>query len=368
MSSFWTVILLSVALTISSAEGKHHKKHPSAAVVVGTVYCETCFQQDFPKGSHFISGASVAVECKNTSSKLISFRQVVKTDKNGEFRVHLPFSVSKHVKKIKKCAVKLISSNEPFCAVAATAASSSLRLKTRKHGTHVFSAGFFTFKPLKQPEICNQKPSSLNSFKNLDSSVLNPNDPLFSPPIQDPSPFDPLGGGRYLRPLPQLPPLPPLPPLPELPRLPPLPGIPFLPPFPKKTATKDSHLSDNEINQPESLIFPPNPFNPPNLFPPNPLLPPPSLIPPVLPSPPPSIFPPLVPSPPPSLFPPLFPSPPSPPFFHLPPFPGLTPSPPPPPPPVLPIPLPPFPFQPTPGFPGVPPAGDASSPSKTSTP
>ncbi|KAL2252358.1 UNVERIFIED_CONTAM: hypothetical protein Sindi_0030500 [Sesamum indicum] len=368
MSWFWTIIFLCVAFTISS-EGKHHKKHPSA-VVVGTVYCDTCFQQDFPKASHFISGASVAVECKTTSSKP-SFQQVVKTDKNGEFRVHLPFSVSKHVKKIKKCAVQLISSNEPFCAVAATAASSSLSLKTRKHGTHVFSAGFFTFKPLKQPEICNQKPS-ISSFKNLESadkpSVLNPNDPLFPPPLQDPSPSDPPTGRRYLPPLPQLPNLPPLP---ELPRLPPLPVIPFLPPAgPKKTATnfKASELSNHEINQPKSLFFPPNPLNPPSLFPPNPLLPPPSLIPPVLPSPPPSIFPPLVPSPPPSVLPPLFPSPPSPPFFHLPPIPGLTPSPPPPPPPVFPIPLPPFPFQPTPGFPGVPPAGDASSPSKTSSP
>ncbi|KAL0461551.1 UNVERIFIED_CONTAM: hypothetical protein Slati_0042700 [Sesamum latifolium] len=184
MSWFWTIIFLCVAFAISS-EGKHHKKHPSA-VVVGTVYCDTCFQQDFPKASHFISGASVAVECKNTSSKP-NFQQVVKTDKNGEFRVHLPFSISKHVKKIKKCAVKLISSNEPLCAVAATAASSSLSLKTRKHGTHVFSAGFFTFKPLKQPDLCNQKPS-ISSFKNLDSaekpSVLNPNDPLFPPPLQ----------------------------------------------------------------------------------------------------------------------------------------------------------------------------------------
>ncbi|KAL0405363.1 UNVERIFIED_CONTAM: hypothetical protein Slati_3850200 [Sesamum latifolium] len=182
MSWFWTIIFLCVAFAISS-EGKHHKKHPSA-VVVGTVYCDTCFQQDFPKASHFISGASVAVECKNTSSKP-NFQQVVKTDKNGEFRVHLPFSISKHVKKIKKCAVKLISSNE------AGAASSSLSLKTRKHGTHVFSAGFFTFKPLKQPDLCNQKPS-ISSFKNLDSaekpSVLNPNDPLFPPPLQDPSP------------------------------------------------------------------------------------------------------------------------------------------------------------------------------------
>ncbi|KAI3462851.1 hypothetical protein Pfo_019514 [Paulownia fortunei] len=245
-----------------------------------------------------------------------------------------------------------------------------LSSQVKKRRGHIFSAGFFTFKPLKQPEVCDQKPS-INNFKKLNSAaeksspISNPNDPTFVPPIQDP-PSDPPTLGRYLPPLPQLPNLPPLP---QLPRLPPLPGIPFLPPVPKKeTATKASELSDNTVNQPNSFPFPPNPFNPPSIFPPNPFQPPPSLLPPNPLQPPPSVIPPVFPSPPPSVFPPLFPSPPSPPFFHLPPIPGLTPSPsPPPPPPSFPIPLPPFPFQPTPGFPGVPPS-EVSSPSKTSSP
>ncbi|KAL7094611.1 hypothetical protein ACP275_11G114700 [Erythranthe tilingii] len=392
MSWFWAVIFLSFAFSYTS-EGYSKK---SSAVVVGTVYCQTCFQQN--SASRFIEGASVAVKCKDKTS---SFRQEVKTDSRGEFKVDLPLSISKHVNKIKQCSVKLISSNKPYCAVAATATSSRLHLKSRTQGAHVFSAGFFTFRPLKEPEICDQKPS-INGDEKI-SPISNPNDPTFLPPIRDPPPVDPPLLGRLLPPilsplpplLPGIPFLPPVvpkkeespkassektvtdpptflppvqdpptsdPPLlsrllpPILPRLPPmLPKIPFLPPIlPKKEdSPKASELSSEKtVIQPESFGFPPNPFNPPSIFPPNPFQPPSSVIPPIFPSPPPSIFP------------PLLPTPSSPPFFgQLPPFPGLTPSPSPPPP-AFPIPFPPFPFQPTPGFPGVPPA----KASKTSSP
>ncbi|XP_073286429.1 uncharacterized protein [Primulina huaijiensis] len=361
MSLFWALIFLSFAFSVNCLESKNRKKVPSA-VLVGTVYCDTCFHQDFPKASRAIQGATVAVECKNTRSSL-SFRQEVKTDNHGEFKVNLPFPVSKHVKKIKECSVKLISSNEPYCSVAATATSTLLNLKSRKEGVRIFSAGFFTFKPLNQPQICDQKPRTWNFKKqrvddDKSSMVLNANDPAFLQPVQDP-PYNPPVFGH----LPPLPLLPRLPPLPQLPQLPPLPGIPYLPPVPaKETAIKSLQLSDEEINQPatSNIPFVPNPFNPP-IFPPNPLQPPPALIPPVVPSPPASIFPPVFPSPPATILPPVLPAPPSPPVFKLPPIPGLTPSAPPPPPP-FPISFPPFPFQPTPGFPGVPPADVSSSP------
>ncbi|GER30698.1 pollen Ole e 1 allergen and extensin [Striga asiatica] len=315
MSWFWTILFLTFAFSSNCTEAKHHKK-PSSAVVVGTVFCNTCFQQNIPKAIHFIQGASVAVECKDKSSNP-SFKQQVKTDIHGEFKVKLPFPVSKHVKKIKTCTVKLISSNKPYCSIAASATTSStLHQKSRTQKTHIYSAGFFTFKPFNQPAVCDQKPS-IHTNQNKISPISNPNDPAFLPPIQDP----PATGSL-------------LPPLPELPQLPPLPQIPFLPPKMLKTELSDN----NRVNLPESFPFP---FNPPSIFPPNPFQPPPSVIPPIFPNPPPSIFP------------PIFPTPPSPPFFQLPPVPGLTPSPPPPPPPVFPFPLPPFP-----GFPGpgVPPA------------
>ncbi|KAM7520617.1 hypothetical protein LguiB_019579 [Lonicera macranthoides] len=307
----WLLTLIIITFTFNNPSQAHkHEKKLQSAVVVGTVYCDTCFHQDFSKTSHFISGALVAIECNDTNSKP-NFLKEVKTNERGEFKVNLPFSVSKHIKKIKGCSVKIISSSEPYCAVASTATSSSIHLKSRKPGTHIFSAGFFTFKPLKQPALCSQKPSTQIS-KEFNSMKPFLDDPSFPPPIQDPlMPF-----------LPPLPQLPNLPPLPQLPIMPPLPGFPF--------PSKSSQLSNQKTF---GIPFPPNPFQPPSILPPNPLQPPPSILPPVFPSPPSSIIPPILP-----------------PFV---PIPGLTP--PSPPPRSFPF-LPPLP----PGFPGIPPRATSS--------
>eukprot|EP00258_Populus_trichocarpa_P015921 XP_006373407.2 leucine-rich repeat extensin-like protein 3 [Populus trichocarpa] len=360
MPWFFIIFLLSCTFNNLSAEASHGKKLPSA-VVVGTVFCDTCFQEAFSRNSHFISGASVAVECKDEESRP-GFREEVKTDEHGEFKVHLPFSVSKHVKKIKRCSVKLLSSSEPFCAVASSATSSSLHLKSRKQGTHIFSSGFFTFKPEKQPILCNQKPSTENSreFSSRKASLPSIDNPTFPPPLQDPTtPYLPPLNQNYLPPLPVLPKLPPLP---QLPPLPPLPGLPLLPPIPgntKKTKTSESFESTtlpdqkavhhpNQFSFPTPPLFPPNTFQLPPLFPPNPIQPPPS---PLFPFPP---IPGLTPPPPPPLFPPNPIQPPPSPLFPFPPIPGLTPPPPPPPlfppNPIQPPPSPLFPFPPIPGL------------------
>ncbi|CAJ1835258.1 unnamed protein product [Sphenostylis stenocarpa] len=325
---FWLLVILFLSLTFGTthSEVNHDKKLPSA-VVVGTVYCDTCFQQDFSMGNHFISGASVAVECKDGYWRTKPrFRKEVKTDEHGEFKVHLPFSVSKHVKRIKGCTVKLINSSEPYCAVASAATSSSLRLKSRKQGLHIFSAGFFSFKPLKQPNLCNQKPS-IENMKGPDSvkTIFPPKiDPSFPPPLQDPK-----TPGGLLPPLPGLPDLPPL--LPPLPLLSPIPGISLSPPVPAGITSKSPNVqsSDQKIADPSSLTFPPNPLFPPPTVP-NPFQPPP-----LVPNPlqPPSLNPnplqppetsPLVPNP---FQPPSTGT--SPPLFPFPTVPGLTPSPPP---------------------------------------
>lgn len=312
------------------------------------------------------AGASVAVECRDGYgiSSGPRFRKEVKTDEHGEFRVRLPFSVSKHVKRIKGCTVKLVSSSEPYCAVASAATSSSLRLKSRKQGLHIFSAGFFSFKPLKQPNLCNQKPSIQNT-KGLRSVKTS----SFPPPLQDPN--TPGGGGVPF--LPSLPPLPGLPPLPQLPPmpLPPLPGVP-IPGLPPKSKTSESNptkssnninaqSSDQKVANPESLLFPPiipNPLQPPPLVP-NPLQPPPLIPNPLQPPSPPLIPNPFQPPSPTPLIPnPLQPPPSAPsPLFPFPPVPGLTPpSPPPSPPPGLPFPFPPI-FPP----PGRPPASSSKN-------
>ncbi|PON82108.1 hypothetical protein TorRG33x02_221030 [Trema orientale] len=383
-------IIFSIILTSSHLSEANHDRKLSSAVVVGTVYCDTCFQEDFDKTSHFISGASVAVECKYGKTSKPIFREEVKTNKHGEFEVHLPLSVSKHIKRIEGCSVTLISSSEPYCSVASTATSSSLHLKSRKQGTHIFSAGFFTFKPLKQPILCNQKPSIQNSRKPITdpikkwfSSHSNIPDLAFPPPLQDPDTpsggLPPIPGLPQLPPLPNLPPLSPLPPLPKLPSLPNLPGVSPIIPGSHKTGPTSLN-SHEQINQKEtnpSFFFPPNPFQPPPLIPnpfqpppliPNPFQPPPA---PLIPNPfqPPPAPTPLIPNPfqPPPAPTPLIPNPfqpppapPSPLFPPFPPIPGLTPaSPPPPPPPSFPFPLPPFTFPfpfPPPRSPGTPPA------------
>ncbi|XP_038725040.1 vegetative cell wall protein gp1-like [Tripterygium wilfordii] len=369
MSWFFIVLFLSFTFN-SPVEAKHGRKLVPA-VVVGAVYCDTCFQEDFSKSSHFIPGASVAVECRDGNSRP-SFRREVTTDKHGEFRVHLPFSVAKHGRKIIACSVKLIKSSEPNCAVASMAASSSLHLKSRKEGTHIFSAGFFTFRPQKQPNLCSQEPSLQNSRKlNSQKTSFPPiSDPTFPPPLEDPTTPDlpPLGQTH----LPPLPLIPKLPPLPELPPFPPLPGLSKQPPMPGNAAeTKpgDDKLTNPEFFFPTPPLFPPNPFQPPPILPPNPFQLPP-LLPPLPFQPPPLIpFPPNPLQPPPAPPIPLPPNPfqpPSAPLIPLLPIPGLTPPPPPPPPPpAFPFPLPPFPpFPFPPPGPGIPPA----SSSKTSSP
>ncbi|KAK4271889.1 hypothetical protein QN277_020515 [Acacia crassicarpa] len=304
----WFLIILFLSLTFGNvSEAKKHRS--AAAIVVGTVYCDTCFQRDFPMSNHFISGASVAVECKDGNSKP-KFRKEAKTDEHGEFKVQLPFSVSKHLKRIKGCTVKLVSSSEPYCAVASAATSSSLRLKSKKQGNHVFSAGFFSFKPLKQPNLCDQKPRTENS-KEIGSfkAAFPPNvNPTFPPPIQDP----PTQGGF-------LPPLPSLPPLPALPSMPPLPITPWLPPVPGRRE-KDSfkpQFSDRKLARPDTIPLPPNPFLTPPIFPdpnrnplqPSPLIPNPPSTPTFNPNPPSGLFPPIpgFPSPFPLLPPPINP-------------------------------------------------------------
>nr|ABN09049.1 hypothetical protein MtrDRAFT_AC172742g21v1 [Medicago truncatula] len=66
----------------------------------------------------------------------LSVKQV-KTNEHGEFKIQLPFSVRKHVKRIKGCVVKLVSSNEPFCSIASAASSSSLHLKSMIQGNQI---------------------------------------------------------------------------------------------------------------------------------------------------------------------------------------------------------------------------------------
>ncbi|GAA0147472.1 hypothetical protein LIER_07160 [Lithospermum erythrorhizon] len=140
--------------------------------------------------------------------------------------------LSLRILKIKTCSVKLIKSREPFCHVV----SSAFNLKSRKEGKHIFSARVFTFKPLKKPEVRDQKPSVQESkaFESQKSSISNPNDLRNLPGFGNPPTSNLPPVGKDVPPLPQLPNLLPLPPLQPLP---PLPAIPFHPPWPPQTTS-----------------------------------------------------------------------------------------------------------------------------------
>ncbi|XP_038888687.1 actin cytoskeleton-regulatory complex protein PAN1-like [Benincasa hispida] len=271
MSSLLLLLLLFLNLTFNAFSEPPLPLQP--AVVVGTVFCDTCFQQHLSKSPHFISGARVEVECRDEKTSKTSFKHQVTTNKKGKFKVVLPFSVAKHVKKIESCGVRLIKSSEPFCSVASSATSSSLKLKSskkNKNGVRIFSAGFFTFKPLEQPALCNQKSDLLKS------KLINPQlpfPPIVPPVIQPPSFLPP----NPLQPAPLIPnPFQPPAPLIPNPFQPPAPLIPnpFQPPAP---------VIPNPF-QPtpgSGLPLPPLPFISPS--PPPPTLLPPSLVPPFLP-------------------------------------------------------------------------------------
>jgi len=148
-----------------------------------------------------LSGATVAVKCQEKGTRP-AFFQKAKTDAQGKFIVHLPFSVSKHIKEIQGCTVKALKSGEPYCAMASTANSSAIQLKETKQGKHIFSAGFLTFKPLKQPEICSPKPSVMNAFQGL---FPHPNLPFMpSLPYFSSIPQNPLEPSKEELALPQL--------------------------------------------------------------------------------------------------------------------------------------------------------------------
>ncbi|XP_030547856.2 leucine-rich repeat extensin-like protein 3 isoform X2 [Rhodamnia argentea] len=319
-----TFVLLSLRI-VDVSEAAHEEKVPSA-LAVGTVFCDTCFKQEFSRTSHFISGAYVSIECENSSSSR-SFQREVRTNKHGRFKVLLPPSVGKDAQRIEGCTVKLIRSSEPGCGAVSLGISSRLRLKLKRHGLRVFSAGLLAFKPPKHPSRCTEGPARgdpkfLSRKNSIPSKGYLPRIPGLTPPSY-PLPF----------PTPP-PPLIPLPPIPWL-TPPPSPFIP-LPPIPWLTPPP-----------PPPFPFPIPPLPP---FPPIPGFTPPP------PPPPSSLFPPLPP------FPPLSPIP-------FPPLPGFTPPPPRPPPPPPPSfhfpPLPPiFPFPPPPYSPGNPPA--STLPEKTS--
>ncbi|KAK7381206.1 hypothetical protein VNO78_33737 [Psophocarpus tetragonolobus] len=266
----WSLVILFLSLTCGISEASNDRKLPST-VVVGTVFCDTCFHQEFSTKSHFISGALVEVECK-VGNSAPTFKKEVKTNEHGEFKVKLPFKVWKHAKIIKGCTFKLISSSEPHCAVASFSTSSSVSLKTRNQGENIFSAGSFSFKPIEKPQFCNHNSLALGKTRVLKSIPTESSDKSQSdnsltkdtffpfPPLPfPPFPFPPI---PMLPPLPFLPPFPFLPPNPFQPPMSPAPVQPISPPLNPPTPFQPP-ISPTPIEPISPPLNPPTPFQPP---------------------------------------------------------------------------------------------------------
>lgn len=58
MCSWVSFMMLLLCLSFNDITYARHRKQPhSPATLVGTVYCDTCFRQQAPKSTHFISGS-----------------------------------------------------------------------------------------------------------------------------------------------------------------------------------------------------------------------------------------------------------------------------------------------------------------------
>ncbi|KAG6476406.1 formin-1-like [Zingiber officinale] len=233
------VIFAFCCILLCSSSSTHHEVREGAVLVTGTVYCDTCFRQPDAKSTQVISGGWVAVECGSSGSNSPSYRTVVRTNRQGVFRAHLPAKIGgDRLHYLESCAVELIKTNQPFCAVASSATvPRQLRLKSRRHGVHVYSAGFFSFKPLNQPEMCSQKPVPFGDQK---------------APAEEQA-----GTGGFFPPLPPFNLLPPL-----LPSSPPASSA-LLPPFPLHPPSAPVNFpppADTAIAPPRAgwgLLFPP---------------------------------------------------------------------------------------------------------------
>ncbi|KAI4375266.1 hypothetical protein MLD38_013156 [Melastoma candidum] len=241
MMSWLLITVFLLGLSLSSLEANYLQ----STVVVGSVYCDTCFNNRLSKTGHFIPGATVAVQCIDENAKR-SFYEEVTTDEHGEFRVLLPFYVAPHVRKIEGCSVKWINSGEPFCSVPTMGASPLLRLTLKMPDAHVFSAGNFMFKPLTQPALCSKE-------QGLDYREFSSPKPGFIPPIFGPWTTEPKNPNMH----PAVNLVTPVPLLPWLPLMPQVPQTPVIPKVPNPTPRPSHRDSISEVPSYETEFFGP---------------------------------------------------------------------------------------------------------------
>lgn len=177
-------------------------------------------------------------------------------------------AVSGNGREIKSCLVKLLRSSHPFCSAASLATSAAFQRKSTRSDVRVFSAGFLSFSPMKQPYFCDQERRSSASVRySLSDRKTTGSSFLVMPQI----PFLPSPPNIGGIPLPQNPFQPPpsiLPPLPFQPSPPPFVTIPPLPNVPALPNVPPLPVTAPPPPPPPASVFPPLPFPP--TFPGNP--------------------------------------------------------------------------------------------------
>ncbi|GLJ44999.1 hypothetical protein SUGI_0947240 [Cryptomeria japonica] len=126
-------VLLAVTTCFAAADALDDDGHLLSVRIVGSVFCDACYKQHFSKNSYFISGASVAVECRN-NKQTPDFRIEAKTNDYGQFKMELPPSIFHSDKQLKRCSATLLQNEEQKgpCKLVSIANSSSFTLKSKQ--------------------------------------------------------------------------------------------------------------------------------------------------------------------------------------------------------------------------------------------
>ncbi|GLJ45005.1 hypothetical protein SUGI_0947320 [Cryptomeria japonica] len=218
-----TVFFLVYTLLISTSFCHGRQEKPSAVVVRGTVFCDTCSQNRLSDSSYFISGARVAVECTLNRRSRSSIRVEGESDEKGEFRIDVPSEF------LSKCRVELISRpDDSECNVPSISTPSKITLISAEEGVRTYSAGYLSYRPENVPTACMME-DTLNLFVRGREMAETPktSKDTVSPPSLPTIPTIP----TTFPPLPLAPPLPGVPPFPRAPPLPGFPPLPLAPPF-----------------------------------------------------------------------------------------------------------------------------------------
>ncbi|KAL2560035.1 proline-rich protein 4-like [Forsythia ovata] len=254
------IFLLATLFIFSSLVQAEPPKPTSHITIIGSVYCDVCFDNTFAKYSYFLPGVDVHVQCKFKASspgttEQIAFSVNRTTNKYGMYKLDIPsvdgVDCAEDPSIQTFCHANLIGSTISACNVPGLKSmSSEITVKSRQNNLCVYTLGALSYTPrTRNVTLCGKNKMDFNSSKFF--LPLIPPYGFVWPPLPQLPPFPQFPPLPQLPPLPQFPPLPQLPPLPQFPPLPHLPPLPQFPPF-----------TSSPFPKPPSLPFPFPPLPP----------------------------------------------------------------------------------------------------------